>query len=75
MAAKRLHDGYEHDGDQPDDKRMRRLPSFSTVIREAMMQRHMTNLFRFLEPLFRRVVRQQLDSPFAISSMSRPFLF
>ena len=30
MAAKRLHDGYEHDGDQPDDKRIRRLPSFST---------------------------------------------
>ncbi|RLM92386.1 calmodulin-binding protein 60 B-like isoform X1 [Panicum miliaceum] len=62
MAAKRLHDGYEHDGDQPDDKRMRRLPSFSTVIREAMMQRHMTNLFRFLEPLFRRVVQEELQA-------------
>jgi hypothetical protein len=29
-APKRLHNGYEQDGDQPDDKRMRRLPSFST---------------------------------------------
>jgi hypothetical protein len=28
--AKRLHNGYEQDPDQPDDKRMRRLPSFST---------------------------------------------
>jgi hypothetical protein len=29
--AKRLHNGYGQDpDDQPDDKRMRRLPSFST---------------------------------------------
>jgi len=62
MAAKRLHDGYEHDGDQPDDKRMRRLPSFSTVIREAMMQKHMANLFRLLEPLLRRVVQEELQA-------------
>lgn len=34
MAAKRLHEGYENDGDQPDDKRMRRLPSFSTYALE-----------------------------------------
>jgi hypothetical protein len=34
MAAKRLHDEYGHDGDQPDDKRMRRLPSFSTYAPE-----------------------------------------
>jgi hypothetical protein len=30
MAAKHLHDGYEQDGDQPGDNRMRRLPSLST---------------------------------------------
>jgi len=73
MAAKRLHDGYGHDGDQPDDKRIRRLPSFSTVIREAMMQKHLTNLFRILEPLLRRVVSSSSSSsipPFAISSSS-----
>jgi hypothetical protein len=29
MAAKRLHDGYGQE-DQPDDKRVRRMPSFST---------------------------------------------
>jgi hypothetical protein len=34
----------------------------SRVIREAMMQRHMTNLFRFLEPLFRRVVQEEIQA-------------
>ncbi|CAO2160952.1 unnamed protein product [Urochloa humidicola] len=62
MAAKRLHDGYEHDGDHPDDKRMRRLPSFSTVIREAMMQKHMQSLFMLIEPLLRRVVQEELQA-------------
>lgn len=61
-APKRLHNGYEQDGDQPDDKRMRRLPSFSTVIREAMMQKHMHSLFRCLEPLLRRVVQEELQA-------------
>lgn len=60
--AKRLHDEYGHDGDQPDDKRMRRLPSFSTVIREAMMQKHMQHLFRCIEPLLRRVVQEELQA-------------
>ncbi|KAF8705092.1 hypothetical protein HU200_031354 [Digitaria exilis] len=41
---------------------MRRLPSFSTVIREAMMQRNMQTLFRLLEPLFRRVVQEELQA-------------
>ncbi|XP_062195532.1 protein SAR DEFICIENT 1-like [Phragmites australis] len=67
MAAKRFHDGYEQDPDQPDDKRMRRLPSFSTVIREAMMQKHMQNLFRLLEPLLRRVVKEELQAGLALS--------
>ncbi|CAO2209096.1 unnamed protein product [Urochloa humidicola] len=62
MAAKRLHDGYEHDGDHPDDKRVRRLPSFSTVIWEAMMQKHMQNLFLLIEPLLRRVVQEELQA-------------
>ncbi|KAL6626687.1 hypothetical protein ACP70R_030413 [Stipagrostis hirtigluma subsp. patula] len=62
MAAKRLHEGYEQDPDQPEDKRMRRLPSFSTVIREAVMVKHMQNLFRVLEPLLRRVVQEELQA-------------
>ncbi|XP_062192461.1 protein SAR DEFICIENT 1-like [Phragmites australis] len=67
MAAKRFHDGYEKDPDQPEAKRMRRLPSFSTVIREAMMQKHLQNLFRLLEPLFRRVVQEELQAGLALS--------
>ncbi|WVZ72133.1 hypothetical protein U9M48_020643 [Paspalum notatum var. saurae] len=62
MAAKRLHDGHEQDGDHPDDKRMRRLPSFSTVIREAMLQKHMQTFFRLLEPHLRRVVKEELEA-------------
>ncbi|KAL5223351.1 hypothetical protein ABZP36_028064 [Zizania latifolia] len=61
MAAKRHHDGYGQD-DQPDDKRVRRLPSFSTVIREATMVKQMQNLFMMLEPLFRRVVQEELQA-------------
>jgi hypothetical protein len=30
MAAKRLHDGSENEEDRRDEKRMHRLPSFST---------------------------------------------
>lgn len=62
MEAKRLHDGFEQDPDQPDEKRMRRLPSFSTVIREAMGMKQMQNLFMMLEPLFRRVVKEELQA-------------
>jgi hypothetical protein len=29
MAAKRLHDGFENDEDQPNEKRMNRQLSFS----------------------------------------------
>ncbi|GJN05893.1 hypothetical protein PR202_ga23567 [Eleusine coracana subsp. coracana] len=65
--AKRLHNGYEHDEDQQDDKRMRRLPSFSTVIREAMIAKNMQVFFRVLEPLLRRVVQEELQAGLASS--------
>ncbi|KAF0920260.1 hypothetical protein E2562_034109 [Oryza meyeriana var. granulata] len=61
MAAKRLHDGYGQD-DQPNDKRVRRLPSFSTVIREAVMVKQVQTLFVAMEPLFRRVVQEELQA-------------
>uniref|UniRef100_A0A0E0MR20 Calmodulin-binding protein-like n=2 Tax=Oryza TaxID=4527 RepID=A0A0E0MR20_ORYRU len=61
MAAKRLHDGYGQE-DQPDDKRVRRMPSFSTVIREALMVKQMQTLFVALEPLLRRVVQEELQA-------------
>ncbi|XP_010926000.1 protein SAR DEFICIENT 1 [Elaeis guineensis] len=61
MAAKRLHNDSEYDKDPPEDKRMRRLPSFSTVIREAMMAKSLQNFFMALEPLFRKVVQEEVD--------------
>uniref|UniRef100_A0ACD5TQQ5 Uncharacterized protein n=1 Tax=Avena sativa TaxID=4498 RepID=A0ACD5TQQ5_AVESA len=62
MAAKRLHDGYENDDDQPGEKRMHRMPSFSTVIKEALMMKQMQNVFLVLEPLLRRVVQEELQA-------------
>ncbi|OAY63174.1 Protein SAR DEFICIENT 1 [Ananas comosus] len=62
MAAKRLHsDSDHHPADKTDDKRMRRLPSFSTVIREAMMRKSLQNFFFTLEPLLRKVVQEEVE--------------
>ncbi|XP_078174370.1 protein SAR DEFICIENT 1-like [Carex rostrata] len=58
MAAKRR---YDEDPDQPGDKRMKRLPSFSTVIREAIMVKSVENLFLAMEPLLRRVVQEEIQ--------------
>lgn len=65
MAAKRLHDSYEHDeqdSDQPGQKRVHRLPSFSSVIREAMLMKQVQNVFMVLEPLLRRVVQEEIQA-------------
>ncbi|CAM0879063.1 unnamed protein product [Alopecurus aequalis] len=59
-AAKRLHDGFENEEDQPGEKRMDRHPSFSTVIKEAMMMKQVHNVFSVIEPLLRRVVQEEL---------------
>ena len=45
-APKRLHNGYEQDGDQPDDKRMRRLPSFSTYGSPRLLPSFLSFFFR-----------------------------
>lgn len=62
MAAKRLHDGFENEEDKPDEKRMHRLPSFSTVMKEAVMMKQVHNAFMVLEPLLRRVVQEELQA-------------
>ncbi|XP_047058973.1 protein SAR DEFICIENT 1-like [Lolium rigidum] len=62
MAAKRLHDGSENEEDRRDEKRMHRLPSFSTVIKEAVMMKQVHNVFMLLEPLLRRVVQEELQA-------------
>ncbi|KAJ3700835.1 hypothetical protein LUZ61_004540 [Rhynchospora tenuis] len=58
MAAKRR---YDEDPNQPGDKRMKRLPSFSTVIREAIMVKSVQNLFVAIEPLLRKVVQEEIE--------------
>ncbi|XP_020695362.1 calmodulin-binding protein 60 B-like [Dendrobium catenatum] len=61
MAAKRIHDGSEEDPKHPDQKRLRRLPSFATVIKEVMMAKNIQNLFMAMEPLLRTVVQEELE--------------
>ncbi|XP_072999564.1 protein SAR DEFICIENT 1-like [Typha latifolia] len=60
MAGKRLRDEFDQDSDQAGDKRMRR-PSLPTVIREAMMMKAFQNFLVALEPLLRRVVREEVE--------------
>ncbi|KAG6490576.1 hypothetical protein ZIOFF_051876 [Zingiber officinale] len=62
MAAKRLRQDADQDPESSSDgKRVRRLPSFSTVIREAMMAKSLQNIFFALEPLLRKVVQEEVE--------------
>ncbi|KAK1324812.1 hypothetical protein QJS10_CPA01g01513 [Acorus calamus] len=63
MAAKRLLNGYGSEDDQnhSKEKRIRRLPSFATVIREAVRAKTLQNFCSSLEPLIRRVVREEVE--------------
>ncbi|KAJ3694438.1 hypothetical protein LUZ60_009918 [Juncus effusus] len=61
MAAKRHRDDYEEEQDQPGEKKMNRLPSFSTVIREAIMVKSLENFFMAIEPHLRRVVQEEIQ--------------
>ncbi|KAJ8498594.1 hypothetical protein OPV22_009146 [Ensete ventricosum] len=61
MAAKRLRDDPDKESEPSENKQMRRLPSFSTVIKEAMMAKSLQNFFFGLEPLLRRVVKEEVE--------------
>ncbi|ONK81675.1 uncharacterized protein A4U43_C01F31730 [Asparagus officinalis] len=64
MGAKRLRDGSDQDTDKPqksEQKKLRALPSFHTVIKEAVMVKTIQNLFGALEPLIRRTVREEFE--------------
>ncbi|WOK93507.1 protein SAR DEFICIENT 1-like [Canna indica] len=61
MAAKRHHDDSDQEREQSGDKRMRRLPSFPTVIREAIMAKSLQNILFTLEPLLRKVVQEEVE--------------
>ncbi|CAH9069600.1 unnamed protein product [Cuscuta epithymum] len=50
------------DGEYPDDKRRRKIPSLKSVVLEVMnMQKMQTFMEPVLEPLIRRVVKEEVD--------------
>ncbi|KAJ6359126.1 hypothetical protein OIU76_000773 [Salix suchowensis] len=61
MAGKRFLDEPGSELDRPgDQKRMRRRPSFASVIGEAVMVNSLKNFCLALEPMLRRVVSSYL---------------
>ncbi|WOK94170.1 protein SAR DEFICIENT 1-like isoform X1 [Canna indica] len=63
MARRRVFDDSddEESWSQSGDKRIKRLPSFSTVIKEAITANKLQNVFFAMEPLFRKVVQEELE--------------
>ncbi|XP_020571435.1 protein SAR DEFICIENT 1-like [Phalaenopsis equestris] len=61
MAAKRLLEDSANIPDKQDGKRVRRLPSFTMVIRKALAADCIKNLCLALEPLLRRVVQEEVE--------------
>ncbi|XP_062159389.1 protein SAR DEFICIENT 1 [Alnus glutinosa] len=62
MAAKRFFNDSKSDQDQPPEKRMKPRPSFASVIGEVVMVNSLHNLFSSLEPLLRRVVKEEVET-------------
>ncbi|XP_050257294.1 protein SAR DEFICIENT 1 [Quercus robur] len=61
MAAKRYFNESESNEDQPPEKKMKSRPSFASVIGEVVMVNSLQNLFSALEPLLRRVVKEEVE--------------
>ncbi|THU74268.1 hypothetical protein C4D60_Mb04t31590 [Musa balbisiana] len=62
MEAKRHWDDSDEHSDQSGDKRIKRLPSFSTVIKEAVMANKLQKVCFALEPFLRKVVREEVGT-------------
>ncbi|KAJ6765046.1 PROTEIN SAR DEFICIENT 1 [Salix koriyanagi] len=63
MAGKRFLDEPGSELDRPgDQKRMRRRPSFASVIGEAVMVNSLKNFCLALEPMLRRVVNEEMET-------------
>jgi len=58
MAPKRELESEDSDVASPEEKRPRRLPNFASIIADAMK---IQNLQKFLEPLVRRVVSEEIE--------------
>ncbi|XP_044477589.1 protein SAR DEFICIENT 1-like [Mangifera indica] len=61
MAAKRVFNESRSDPDQPPEKKPRTRPSFASVIGEVVMVNSMKNLFSAIEPMVRRVVKEEVE--------------
>ncbi|KAI0515629.1 hypothetical protein KFK09_008294 [Dendrobium nobile] len=61
MAAKRLPEEADKESDIREGKRIRSLPSFTMVIRQAMAANCLQNLCLALEPVVRRVVQEEVE--------------
>ncbi|XP_008797626.1 calmodulin-binding protein 60 D-like isoform X2 [Phoenix dactylifera] len=61
MAVSKLRAEDESDPDQPVAKRLRSVPSFASVIREAVVAKSLQNVCFALEPLLRRVVHEEVE--------------
>lgn len=69
MAGKRFLDEPGSELDRPgDQKRMRRMPSFASVIGEAVMVNSLKNFCLALEPMLRRVVNEEVETKFRRSA-------
>lgn len=60
MAAKRLAPDFEKDA-QPNEKRLRTMPSFASVIGEVMKARSFQSFLNSFEPMLRRVVNEEVE--------------
>lgn len=63
MAAKRFYEDSDPDSNQPNNKRMKSArPTFVSVIKEAMKVNFLENVSSALEPMLRRVVREEVEN-------------
>ncbi|CAL9156059.1 unnamed protein product [Musa hybrid cultivar] len=62
MEAKRHWDDSDENSDQSGDKRIKRLPSFSAVIKEAVTANKLQKAFFALEPFLRKVVQEEVGT-------------
>ncbi|KAJ8540524.1 hypothetical protein K7X08_032511 [Anisodus acutangulus] len=63
MAAKRFFDdSADLDSNQPNYKRIRKTPSFASVIKEVVMVNFLDNFCSALEPMLRRVVHEEVEN-------------
>ncbi|KAH7682577.1 CALMODULIN-BINDING PROTEIN60 [Dioscorea alata] len=74
MAAKRLYEGddQKENQDQQGGKRLKKLPSFSTVIRDVIMAKSLQNFCLALEPLLRQVVKEEMERKLAQGALMLP---